>query len=841
MLIVGSVIVFAVATAAAAEAQLRRDSAPGFTLPTSLAAPDDALAVDWNPAALGLLPTWSAVYTGSAGVQDAGGSADSHAAYVAVPLLFGLSAGAGASSFEVPAPGGRAPRAGGAALALGWAPSRALGIGATLRWLSGRDAGLTGVATVDVAATWRPSPTLALSVVLRDVNGPERSDAALNALARSVVLAAAIRPFAAAGLSLDASAALDDRGRLAARGAVAVGIPYLGQVLAALEGNALGTDAQAVSMAAALRVQWDSLSVVGGVAVPVDAARAPGALWSARIEGGSRPGLPRGRHVREVTLRGLDERSVIETTVRLEQALHDERVAAVLLRLDGSNLGLAWSQELRVLVAALEAAGKPVVCHLEAATGAELYACAGASRVLVDPGGGVRLVGPSSTVILLGDALRSAGVRADFVRIGPYKSAAEQLLNRRASAPARLERDDLYGDVYRRFVTDLGRDLGIEALRAAALVDDGPYLAEEAVRAGLVSATADAAELDSILRELVGASLPRVRGSTSDVRLSWGNPGRVGVVVVDGDIVDGRNVDIPFIGIRMSGGDSVVEAIDALARDPSVRAIVLRVDSPGGSSMASDQIWRAVRRARRRKPVVASMGAVAASGGYYVAAAAQEIWADPATITGSIGIYYGKVDFAPLAERLGVGLEMFGRGRRSGAESVFRPFTPDERALLAQKVRVLYRQFLARVADGRGMDVAAVDAIARGRVYSGDAALRLGLVDRLGGVASAVARARELAHLPVDAEVVLVPRRPATLADYVLGGLAPASNSGGGAAVHLNPRAIPAENGASIELERLGGLAIPAELLGVLRAAIAVGLASDGAAQARLPYEVILR
>jgi protease-4 len=219
----------------------------------------------------------------------------------------------------------------------------------------------------------------------------------------------------------------------------------------------------------------------------------------------------------------------------------------------------------------------------------------------------------------------------------------------------------------------------------------------------------------------------------------------------------------------MSGGRTVVDAIDRMAANSRIRAIVLRVDSPGGAVMASDQIWRAVQRARKKKPVIASMGEVAASGGYYVASAANEIWASPSTITGSIGIFYGKVDIEPLVKHFGVNVETEKRGSHAGADSMFRPFTDADRALLVEKLRVWYRQFLERVAEGRKLPIERVDALARGRVYSGDSAHALGLIDSLGGFGSALARARELGGLPVDAEVVVSPQRPSSLLDYVLG------------------------------------------------------------------------
>ena len=278
------------------------------------------------------------------------------------------------------------------------------------------------------------------------------------------------------------------------------------------------------------------------------------------------------------------------------------------------------------------------------------------------------------------------------------------------------------------------------------------------------------------------------------------------MLVIDGTMVDGDNVDLPIIEIHQTGGRTITRAIEALSADPSIAAVVLRVDSPGGSALAADQIWRALRRLAERKPVVASMGALAASGGYYVATAADEIWADPATLTGSIGVFFGKVDVKPLAERIGVSLEQIGRGRRAGADSIYRPFSSDERGALADKIRVWYRLFLQRVATTRDLDVAQVHALAQGRVWTGDSALRVGLVDRLGGFQSALARARERARLGVDAEIVVLPSRPSSLTDYVLGGLG----------LHVDASMEPAEISAAQAQPISGAVRNVAELVSLL-------------------------
>jgi protease-4 len=294
-----------------------------------------------------------------------------------------------------------------------------------------------------------------------------------------------------------------------------------------------------------------------------------------------------------------------------------------------------------------------------------------------------------------GTLLRNLGVRADFVRIGRFKSAIEDYQDDAMGEGAREERSEILAGLSLRLRDDLARDRELTFASMQRILDRGPYLADEAVEAGLVDEVTARDELTPVLRDVFGGrSLSRVvaawRGRSTLRRGS-----HVGVVVIDGELTDGENVDVPLLEIHTTGGRTASAAIDQLAADPAIAAIVVRIDSPGGSVLASDQIHRAIQRARRRKPVIASMGAIAASGGYYVASACDEIWAEPSTITGSIGVWFGKVDFEPLASRYGVTTEQLRAGAHGGAESLFRPFTAEERALLSDAVRSWYRSFCA--------------------------------------------------------------------------------------------------------------------------------------------------
>lgn len=825
--------------AAPAGAQLRRASSPVWQPPVSIVAPDDALAVSVNPAALPYLRDWSLVYVHAEAAEDVVLAERGDGFYAAAPLLFGLSLGAAVDSVRptVASTGGASTGIEHTmlSLALAWAYDDAISIGAATRFLWSSDPRLAELFTLDLAASWRPLPYVGLSFLARDVTGPGYQGGG-GRVARSFLLGLAVRPTGTRTLVFDLTGAVDDEGRVGARLAGEVEIPYVGRLQAAGEIERVGDPEPDVRVTGGLVLDWGRIGAGGGVVVGDGFQNGPGWYVTARAEGFERTGIPTGAYVADVVMAGQGARSFLATTRRLERALRDPRIHGVVLRPQGSGVGMAYAQELRLLIDELEEAGKPVVCVLTDASGGELYACAGATRVLGDPAGGVRLYGPAFEITHLAGLLQLVGIRADFVRIGPFKSAIEEYQDAHMSEPARRARDENLDSLYARFTWDLSRDLEVTPERVREIVDGGPYVMEDAIEVGLVDATADERDMDDALERAFGGSFGRERAEPDRGRQRWGRQPRVGVVVVDGEMIDGDNLDIPLLEIHATGGRSAADAIERMAADPAVGAIVVRVDSPGGSVLAADQIWRAIRRARERKPVIASMGAIAASGGYYVASACDEIWADPGTITGSIGVWFGKVDVEPLAERLGVQTEFMTRGAHAGAESLWRPFTPEERAVLADMVRTWYRVFLERVAEGRGMRVTEVDAVARGRVWTGDRALELGLVDRLGGFYSALVRARQLGGLPDDADFEVRPTRPSSLIDYVLGetGLARAvagavAGEGSGA---TSPEADP--SGAA---QLLGTLA--PELRAALRAAWVVRAEQTARAPvARLPLEV---
>ncbi len=743
----------------------------GFSGPVSQAAPSDPRAVDWQPAALPWLG--GGAFSLSAGVEGRGGGPEAVGGGVrwgsSLPFGFGLGASAEATWRWREGLGGARLRS-----ALGWRASRSwsMGVGVGAQW--GLAARRAGRLSLDLGWAWRPTSWLALSVLARDVDGwlqrleePERGDPWWEG-------AAAWRPTGRRGILLEARGAWSPRGRWRGGVLFSWGMRSLGRWL--LDGGVMRGAEGRLGWWAGLGVRlWPSgrwrseasarRSWRGGE--PGDWRAVVEAGWDARRPPEALPG--RGYVLAERVTSHLGPRALVRLVVRLEAALGDEEARALWIRLRGSGLRWAGAQELRHLFRAWRARGRKVFCQIDDASGAEWYACAAADEVWVDPAGGARLVGPGIEALYVGELMKRLGLRADFVRTGPYKTAAEPLERSGPSEASRQQRARLLARLMDRLVADVASDRRLSEEKARVLVLGGPYLAEELRERGLADRLVDPFAPEGALAEALGQRLPLRAAPPARVESVWGARGSVALLVVDGTLTEGRNLDVPWLDVHTSGARTLVRTIEQLAADDSVEAVLLRVHSPGGSALASDQVWRALRRLASRKPLLASLGPVAASGGYYVASAAAHIWTLPSAWTGSIGVLYGKVDAERLLRRLGVGVSHRAPGPRAGFTSPFRPFSAAQRRMLRAKVERVYGLFLQRVAEGRDLPPGRVRALAGGRLYTGDEAVRLGLADEVGGLVVALAAARRAAGLPFDAPVRVVPRRPSGWLDLLLG------------------------------------------------------------------------
>ncbi|HEU4535745.1 MAG TPA: signal peptide peptidase SppA, partial [Polyangiaceae bacterium] len=312
--------------------------------------------------------------------------------------------------------------------------------------------------------------------------------------------------------------------------------------------------------------------------------------------------------------------------------------------------------------------------------------------------------------------------------------------------------------------------------------------------------------LGGVVAEAVGRPVPLVRAEDApafDERAppALGPRGRVAVVYLEGDMVDGRSRIVPVVGSKFAGSYTIVEALKAAREDPLTRAVVLRVETPGGSATAAELIWREATRLAAVKPLIVSMGSTAASGGYYAAAAGGIVFANRATVTGSIGVFYGKADVQDLLGRLGVRTVTYRTTPRADGQSYFRPFSDDEREKAGQEIKQTYDVFVDRVARGRRLSPAAVDAVARGRVWMGQQAAERGLVDRIGGLRQALEEARRRGHLPDDAPLVETPSLSRTLFEQALAAAGvPGLAAGPGGDAEGGANAGPADAGLASAL-----------------------------------------
>ena len=450
----------------------------------------------------------------------------------------------------------------------------------------------------------------------------------------------------------------------------------------------------------------------------------------------------------------------------IDAAANDRRVSSLALRLDSPRLSLASAQEVRDAVKRFRAAGKPAyvfsLSYGDLIGGTSDYYLASAfDNIWMQPTGvlgitGLRIEGP-----YFGGLLERLGVSYQVIAREEYKSAMENMTLRQMSPPARQMMESLMDNLFQQIIRDIASDRKLEPKKLANLIDNAPLTDAESMKSGLVDRLGYRDELLRTLEkngEIVDISLYNrsIRAELSK-KLEKSTAPQIALISGDGIILEGADGKNTPLGRGMAIED-IADALEAASTDPKIRAIILRLNTPGGSPNASEYLRRAIVQAQGSgKPVIVSMGAVTASGGYWIASAASKIVAQPATFTGSIGVISGKPTVKKLSDQYQVGWTSISRGANAELGSLSRPYTWQERAKMESMIDDSYQAFLERVAEGRKMDKAAVRTLAKGRVWSGDQALKNGLVDALGGVDVAVQVAKKTIGLDEKATVFLLP------------------------------------------------------------------------------------
>jgi len=452
-------------------------------------------------------------------------------------------------------------------------------------------------------------------------------------------------------------------------------------------------------------------------------------------------------------IRGGDQPVMREVLLALKRAETDDRIHGLVMDMEGLEVDWAKLEELQEAVRDFSGSGKPVVAYLDGGMTRDYALAAQAPRVVLSPEANLMVLGVVAELDFLKDTLGKLGMKADFIHIGQYKSAPERMTRDSASDANRTMVGSIVDDRYNALVDMLSRGRGVDSPVAAGWIDQGMFDARGAVAAGMADTLMYWNDL--LDEEFPDEPVTYLDDYVLDLPAARKDAPRVALVNISGIIMPGPSKFDNLQG-KIAGSETVIEQLQKVQDDEDIQALVLRVDSPGGSALASDLIWEEVRKVKDRIPVIVSMSGMAASGGYYVSCGADSIFADPGTLTGSIGVYAGKLDRSGMYRKIGVNREFITRGENALFFSDEGGFTPGQRKLFESQLSGFYERFLAKVADGRHSTRDQIHAIAQGRVWTGAQGRERGLVDGLGGLLRALDSAKWSIGLTSDDHIALV-------------------------------------------------------------------------------------
>ncbi len=474
--------------------------------------------------------------------------------------------------------------------------------------------------------------------------------------------------------------------------------------------------------------------------------------------------------------------SLSKLTQRLEKASEDKSLSGVILHIKGTSVGWAKLNEIRQAIQKVRKNDKKVYAWIESGMTKDYLLATACDEIVMPESASLILLGLRAEVSFYKNLFDWLNVKPDVLRVGEYKSAAEPYTRTDMSPAFREEMEAILDNYYGQIVDTISKDRGLADSKVEAAIDAGPYMAADAKERGLIDHLAYEDQLPKLITggdknkdvkiikkyakkrldtDFSGIAgliklMDLLAGIDSSQRIGSGP--RVAVIYATGAIMSGSSSQGGLFGVNVLGSDTFIKAVEKAAKDDQVKAIVVRVDSPGGSALASDLMWRALEESR--KPLVVSMGDVAASGGYYISMGAERIFAEPGTLTGSIGVVGGKLAVEGLYNKIGITTSVISRGKNSGTFSPMTGFTESEKAAVTKLLHAVYKQFTEKAAEGRKMKYDQLEKLARGRVYTGEMALKIGLVDELGTLEEAIEYARKLGKIPEGEkfEKLILPR-----------------------------------------------------------------------------------
>jgi len=454
---------------------------------------------------------------------------------------------------------------------------------------------------------------------------------------------------------------------------------------------------------------------------------------------------------------GNPPQSLSSLLVQFRKAKADKRIKAIILDVDASETGWAKAEEIRGAIADFRASGKPVYAYMETGFNKDYYVAAACDKIYIPPSGELFVTGLAADVMFFRGTLDKLGIYPDVYQIGKYKSAGDMFTQKQMTDAHREYINSLLDDLFGRLVDGVAKGRGKSAEDVKKIIDNAPYTAKQAQEQGLIDGALYREDVEKMIKKNLGYNdndeLRVVRASDyrkiTQESLGLNKGDKIAVVYASGDIMSGSS-QFGSSGEETIGSDSLVRVLNEVRDDKSIKAVVLRIDSPGGSGLASDIIWRGIESLKAKKPVVVSMSDVAASGGYYIACNANKIVAQPSTITGSIGVVGGKPVVKGFYDWIGVTNEYVLRGTNSGMFRETEKFSDSERAKFEEFLKSTYDDFTSKVAKGRGKEQAYIDSIGQGRVWTGRQGKDNGLVDEYGGLDKVIEIAKQLANIPAN-------------------------------------------------------------------------------------------
>ncbi|MBL0157594.1 MAG: signal peptide peptidase SppA [Bryobacterales bacterium] len=458
---------------------------------------------------------------------------------------------------------------------------------------------------------------------------------------------------------------------------------------------------------------------------------------------------------------GLEDRTpltVAEVWSTLRRAARDPNIKGVMLKPRGLAAGWGKLDEIRQGIAAVRKAGKPVYAWLATPGMREYYVAAGADRIFLSPEDLMDMKGMRIEASYFKGTLDKIGVEVEVEHVGKYKDAGDTFSRTSMTPETREALNSILDDLFPRLCDAIGRGRKMKPEQVRAMLDDGPFLAPKAKENGLIDELLYEGDADEKLAKKSQVEVGQSISARAYIQTSGGRQKKardIAYLVASGDILRGSAANV-FGEDRSINPHGITRQLNLIASDPGIRGVILRVDSPGGDAIASDEILAELKKFAKKKPLVISMGDVAASGGYYIAMTGDPIIAYPGTLTGSIGVIYGKVNLKGLYDKIGMSKEILKRGRFADIDSDYQKLTPEGRAKLRESLQFIYDGFLQRVAAGRRKTPAEIDPLAQGRVWLGSQAKERNLVDELGGLDRALEVLRKQASLSEDEPVRLV-------------------------------------------------------------------------------------